>query len=515
MSELPLLWTTTTLGTICDKGQYGWTTKAASKGMVKFVRTTDITKGPINWLSVPYCLEAPPDIEKYLVKANNILISRAGSVGFSTLIEAVPSPTIFASYLIRFIPSEHVIPRFVAYFLRSADYWRQISDAAAGIALANVNAAKLADIEVPLAPLNEQKRIADKLDAVLARVDACREHLDRVPAILKRFRQAVLAAATSGKLTEEWREKQQRIEEWKVLRLIDVGEIGRGKSKHRPRNDPRLYGGLYPFIQTGDVAQSGGRITKHTQTYSDFGLAQSKLWPAGTVCITIAANIADTAILNYPACFPDSVVGFVADPKKSLPEFIKWSIDVISNQLEAFAPATAQKNINLAVLNDVEFRCPPLNEQTEIVRRVEALFAYADRLEARYTTARARIERLTPALLAKAFRGELVPQDPNDEPAAVLLGRIRAARAAELTRSKRGKTNRKPKMTKPTAESVKDIIRQMPEDRFTFNDLRSRVPADYDTLKDIVFALLAESKPSLKQDFDTEACAMRFVRLRP
>ena len=104
-------------------------------------------------------------------------------------------------------------------------------------------------LEVPIAPLDEQKRIADKLDAVLAQVDACRERLDRVPAILKRFRQAVLAAATSGKLTEEWREEQQRSEEWQTLRLADVGEIGRGKSKHRPRNDPRLYGGPYPFIQ--------------------------------------------------------------------------------------------------------------------------------------------------------------------------------------------------------------------------------------------------------------------------
>jgi len=265
-----------------------------------------------------------------------------------------------------------------------------------------------------------------------------------VSAILKRFRQTVLAAATSGKLTEEWRTKQGKSEEWPTVHLTDVGEIGRGKSKHRPRNDLRLYGGPYPFIQTGDVAQAGERITTHTQTYSEFGLAQSKLWPAGTVCITIAANIADTAILEYPACFPDSVVGFVADPMKSLPEFIKWSIDVISERLEAFAPATAQKNINLAVLNDVEFRCPPLDEQLEIVHRVEALFAYADRLEARYTAARAQVERLTPALLAKAFRGELVPQDPNDEPASVLLERIRAAQAEQPT-AKRG---RKPPVTR-------------------------------------------------------------------
>lgn len=156
-------------------------------------------------------------------------------------------------------------------------------------------------------------------------------------------------------------------------------------------------------------------------------MAQSKLWPAGTVCITIAANIADTAILTYPACFPDSVVGF--NPGSNcLSEFVKWSIDVLKEDLALLAPATAQKNINLAILEKIEFLLPTLPEQTEIVRQVEILFAYADRLEARLKAARKLSESLSPAILAKAFRGELVAQDPNDEPAVELLKRIRAGR---------------------------------------------------------------------------------------
>src|SRR5438067_4649726 len=95
---------------------------------------------------------------------------------------------------------------------------------------------------------------------------------------------------------------------WRMVKLGDLGEVNRGTSRHRPRNAPHLYGGPYPFIQTGDVARSGGRIVKHEQTYSKAGLAQSRLWPAETVCITIAANIADSATLAYPACFPDSIV---------------------------------------------------------------------------------------------------------------------------------------------------------------------------------------------------------------
>lgn len=281
-------------------------------------------------------------------------------------------------------------------------------EAGKGGAQPNISQGVIKAWPIPLSPLPEQKRIADKLDTLLARVDTCCNNLARVPAILKRFRQSVLAAATSGELARDWRAERNLDKAWRIGRLQEVGELGRGKSKHRPRNDPRLYGGSHPFIQTGAVAQSRGIITSHTQTYNDFGLAQSKLWPARTVCITIAANIADTAILTYPACFPDSVVGFVADPKLALPEFAKWSIDVVSAQLEAFAPATAQKNINLAILNEIHFHWPSIAEQAEIVRRVESLFALADHLEGRYTAASAHLDRLTPALLAKAFRGELV-----------------------------------------------------------------------------------------------------------
>lgn len=325
-------------------------------------------------------------------------------------------------------PSSIVEGSFLFHWLKTPTFIEYVTSVSHGLNMPRLGTDAGRQAPFILAPINEQKRIADKLDAVLARVDACRDRLDRIPAILKRFRQSVLAAATSGNLTEEWRDAHHIETEWQTVKFADIGELGRGKSKHRPRNDQRLYGGTYPFIQTGDIAQSGGQITAHSQTYSELGLSQSKLWPAGTVCITIAANIADTAILTYPACFPDSVVGFAADRDKCLPEFIKWSIDVISERIKSFAPATAQKNINLAILNDIEFQCPLIEEQTEIVRRVESLFAYADRLEARYTAARTQVEKLTPATLAKAFRGELVPQDLQDEPASVLLERIKAQR---------------------------------------------------------------------------------------
>jgi type I restriction enzyme, S subunit len=331
-------------------------------------------------------------------------------------------------------------PRFTYYQLKHLK--PEAEAIATGTTFKELSGSAIATLPFKVSPLPEQTRIADQIDKLLARIQSCNDRLDTIPTLLKRLRQAVLVAATAGDLTIEERPAKGWLFPWPAIPLGMLGELGRGKSKHRPRNDLQLYGGEYPFVQTGDVAQSRGLITQHRQTYSEFGLQQSRLWPAGTICITIAANIADTAILTYPACFPDSVVGFIADQNKCFGQFVKWSIDVIKDDLEAFAPATAQKNINLAVLNGIVVRSPSLDEQAEIVRRVEALFKLADRIEARYTFARAQAQRLTPLLLAKAFRGELMPQDPNDEPASVLLERIKAERVKAAV---------KPRPRKPTA----------------------------------------------------------------
>jgi type I restriction enzyme, S subunit len=126
-------------------------------------------------------------------------------------------------------------------------------------------------------------------------------------------------------------------EGWEEKRLDELGFLGRCKSKHRPRNDPSLYDGEYPFIQTGDVKSASPTmyIVQHGQTYNKNGLAQSKIWDQGTLLITIAANIAETAILSYPACFPDSIIGFIPNPEKVSAEYIKFSIDCLLENFHA------------------------------------------------------------------------------------------------------------------------------------------------------------------------------------
>ncbi|EFO2496072.1 restriction endonuclease [Escherichia coli] len=161
-------------------------------------------------------------------------------------------------------------------------------------------------------------------------------------------------------------------EGWHLVKLSDLGEVNRGKSKHRPRDAAVLYGGKYPFIQTGDVKASNGRITSFNQTYSDEGLKQSRLWPAGTMCITIAANIAETGILQFPACFPDSVIGFIADKSKCDVYFVEYMFRLLKSKIKAQANGSVQDNINLQTLERILFPIPDLDVQKNISKTLGA-----------------------------------------------------------------------------------------------------------------------------------------------
>ncbi len=165
---------------------------------------------------------------------------------------------------------------------------------------------------------------------------------------------------------------------WKKYKLTDLGTLARGKSKNRPRDAAFLYGGPYPFIQTGDIKGSNHRIYSYTQTYSEAGLKQSKLWPKDTICLTIAANIGDTAILDFPACFPDSVLGFIADKTKCDVEFIEYLLQHYKKEIQSHSIGSVQDNINLGTFENVEFNLPTLSEQQTIA---EILSSLDDKIE--------------------------------------------------------------------------------------------------------------------------------------
>lgn len=182
--------------------------------------------------------------------------------------------------------------------------------------------------------------------------------------------------------------------EWKECKLGDVGILQRGRSRHRPRYAYHLYGGNIPFIQTGEIREAKKYIKTYTQTYSDAGLAQSKLWPVGTVCITIAANIAEIAILAIEACFPDSVLGFIPDEKKTNLDFIYYTLIHFQKELKHIGEGSVQDNINLGTFENILFPIPPLAEQKAIAGVLSALDDKIDLLHRQNKTLEAMAEAL-------------------------------------------------------------------------------------------------------------------------
>ncbi len=430
---------------------------------VCFYKPGDLDVGGVVSTSHDMVSQAGADAGR-LLPADTLLVTCIGNLGKSALIA---NPAICNQQINAVLPSPVAEPRYLYHWSRTIRSWLEENSSATTVAI--INKGRFSKAPIRLAPLPEQRRIVAKIDSLTGKSRRARGHLDHIPRLVEKYKQAVLAAAFRGDLTREWRREQprqlavlprdaSRIRQryadvgdflppydvpvsWRWLRLPQLGDLDRGKSRHRPRNDKRLFGGAYPFIQTGEVRQADRFLTTYRETYSDFGLEQSRLWPVGTVCITIAANIAETAILAIDACFPDSVVGFLPDTGKAGESYVEFFLRTARGELEAFAPATAQKNINLDTLATVRVPTAPLAEQNEIIRRIETAFVWIDRLATEATSARRLINRLDQSVLAKAFRGELVPQDPADEPASVLLERIRVQRASTTpARRKRHRT---------------------------------------------------------------------------
>lgn len=230
--------------------------------------------------------------------------------------------------------------------------------------------------------------------------------------LLKRIAQEKAQLVKEGKIKKQKslppisdEEKPFELPEgWEWSYLSDIGILARGRSKHRPRNDPTLYAdGTIPLVQTGDVARSNGCINTYSALYNQLGLSQSKLWNKGTLCITIAANIADSGILNFDACFPDSVVGFTPYENEIPVLYFHYFMMTKKSTLEKFAPSTAQKNINIDILSQLFFPCPPLEEFHRIVDKVQNLLSVCDVLRAYIQSAQQTQLHLADALTDAAI----------------------------------------------------------------------------------------------------------------
>jgi type I restriction enzyme S subunit len=474
-TELPKGWTRTSLNEVSEiilgQSPPSSTYNESGEGLPFYqgkLEFGDIYPSPRKWCSEP----------KKIAEKGDVLISVRAPVGPTNLCF---EKSCIGRGLSAIRGLGGIQPHFLLYLMRAFE--KVIAGSGTGTTFDAITGDQLKNFPVPLPPLPEQHRIVAKVEELFSDLDAGVEALKKAKAQLRLYRQAVLKAAFEGRLTAAWREAHKgeiepssvtlaKIREekfagnkggkkkahelvdasalpplpktWSWALLPELGELNRGKSKHRPRNDPQLFGGDYPFIQTGDIRKAE-IIKEYSQTYNDFGLKQSRLWPENTLCITIAANIAETAILGMKACFPDSIVGFIADERLCRVKYIHYFIKTAKQELEYYAPATAQKNINLETLYGVMVPLPSVAEQEEIIQEIDRLYSLADFVETTLELSFGQSERLQQSILKKAFQGALVPQDPEDEPAVDLLERIKAEKAGKPLAGSRGIGKRAPR----------------------------------------------------------------------
>jgi len=261
-----------------------------------------------------------------------------------------------------------------------------------------LNKSKLKELEIRYPKsLEEQKRIVLILDKVFAEIEKAKSNVQQNLKNAKELFESCLHRVFENK-DEEWKEK--------TLKQISV-DFGRGKSKHRPRNDKKLYGGEYPFIQTGNIRNCDHFISDYSQTYNEAGLTQSKSWPKGTICITIAANIAETGVLTFDACFPDSVIGIVVNKQLADLDYVEYLLQSFKVNLQALGKGSAQDNINLGTFENKLFPFPSVEKQQTIVKELNALSTETKILEDIYQKKIESIKELKKSILEKAFQGEL------------------------------------------------------------------------------------------------------------
>ena len=294
--------------------------------------------------------------------SGDCLVSRLPEpVGRACIVPEIGSRMITAvdCSIIRF--DKNILPKLFIYYSQSSSYQRDINNNTTGTTRKRISRKNLEAIPIPVPPLPEQEKIVAELDCLSGIIEKKRQQLKELDALA----QSIFYEMFGDPVTNE--------KGWEVKKLGEVGALARGVSKHRPRNAPELLGGNIPLIQTGDIANSDMYIKSYKSTYSEFGLSQSKLWPSGTLCITIAATIGKCSILTFDSCFPDSVVGYIVNAEYVNNEYIYYIFGRLQKILEDNAPAVAQKNINLQMLNELTIPLPPLPLQQTFASKMEAI----------------------------------------------------------------------------------------------------------------------------------------------
>jgi type I restriction enzyme S subunit len=432
--RLPESWTEATVRIVVDDLQPGFAQKPGEEtdGTTPQIRTHNVTpEGKITLEGIKHISASAKELGRYSLTLGDVVFNNTNSeewVGKTAVFDQ-EGEYVFSNHMTRLRVNRDLVgPEYLAGYLQllwSKGFTK--TRAKRWVSQAGIESNSLASFNFPLPTLPEQQRIVDVL-----------RQAERVDALAK----------TAGKLIDEL--AKQRFAEmfghpaenpngFDTAAFHSFGALERGISKHRPRDASHLFGGSYPFIQTGDVSNAGDWITSYKSTYSEAGLEQSRLWPKGTLCITIAANIAKAAILEFDACFPDSVVGFTPNEGISN-EFVLYCLRFYQEYFEHRAPKSAQMNINLDTLRTLRMPKPPEALQFEFSQ-----FVHEIRVLSQVVTAQAnRRKELLRDIIVSAFTGELTAKWREHNYHQITT----AAFARDALLRERGA-----KLTKPTPES--------------------------------------------------------------
>jgi type I restriction enzyme S subunit len=479
---LPHGWIEVSIGEIADTKLGKMLDAAKNKGdSTPYLRNISVRWGSFDLHDLPSMPVTADEYAELAVKDGDLFVCEGGEPGRCAVWCGGEQRIVFQKAIHRIRPKAEIDPNYIQKYLCWAAKGGLFADLFTGTTIKHLPQVGLQQISLPLPPLAEQRRIVAKLDALTARLARARAELDRVPDLSEKQHLSILRAGVRGELTTDWRMNNTAEPVGSLLARVPAPQQARGgreatdkvipgvaglsvndpgidlpdgwawvpllhiakqETGHTPsRSKPDYWDGGVPWIGIRDAGAHHGRFIEDTaQTISEAGLANSsaRMLPAGTVCLSRTASVGYVTIMARSMATSQDFATWTCT-EALLPEYLMYALMAEGDEIRNFGMGTTHTTIYFPEVRAFHIALPPVEEQKEIVARIKAAIARANRLEAEAARARALLDRLESALLAKAFRGELVPQDPNDEPAQTLLDRIRQQRAAapKATRGRR------------------------------------------------------------------------------
>lgn len=505
-TELPSSWALTTLGAVVS---YGRTTKVEPNEIADgdwVLELEDVEKDSSRLLQKMTFLQRQSKSTKNRFEAGDVLYGKLRPYLNKVLIAVEPG--YCTTEILPLKAGTNLNNRYLFYWLKHPAFLKYVEAESHGMNMPRLGTDAGKSAPFVLAPRNEQTRIANQLDTLLTRIQSSNDRFDSIPALLKRFRQAVLDAALNGAFSGTEVDAVAP-----KVSISSIASVGTGSTPLRS-NDQFFANSGTPWITSSATSEPIIERANEFVTPAAISAHRLKVYPKGTLLVAMygeGKTRGQVAELGIEATINQACAAVVVDNTKALTAFVKFALQANYLNMRELAEGGNQPNLNLSKVKDFEIFLPGVEAQAEIVNRIERLFAFADRIEARAYSARVLAQRLSPLVLAKAFRGELVPQDPAEEPAIKLLERMKSATA--VVRKKTLKvSNPKAVNMKYTATSTREEILKLPHGAYSFDRLRSLVPADYETLKDAIFLLLNEPSSGLKQIFDKAQNSVAFER---